>query len=275
MASEKRGAKKDDDAFQVIKSVLKEYGIGQMANTVWMYLQEGFSQDRIWIELQETDAWRKRFSGNEKRRQAGIPVLSPAEYLATESAYRQVMEQAGMPPGFYDQPSDFADWIAKDVSPQEIQGRVKVAQQLIESIDPKVRNEFEKFYTRGDMVAYALDRKRTTETLAQQLEAARASASAINQGMSGLDRRRAETIGGLGLTQDGLNQGFSQAAQTADRAARLGGVYGSQTDANTATDAVFLSDAEAQEELAALGRRESGAFSGSGGLAQTALRASN
>ena len=41
------------------------------------------------------------------------------EYLATERSYRQIMQEAGVPTGFYDQTSDFTKFLASDISPAE------------------------------------------------------------------------------------------------------------------------------------------------------------
>jgi hypothetical protein len=40
------------------------------------------------------------------------------------------MQEAGLPAGFYDSPSDFGNWIANNVSPDEIQNRVSKAVSL-------------------------------------------------------------------------------------------------------------------------------------------------
>src|SRR5581483_2048777 len=107
--------------------MLRQWGLQELAPDVLRLLQDGHSQDQVSVLIQDTDAYRKRFSGNDLRRKAGLAALSPAEYLATEASYRRIMESAGLPVGFYDQPSDFTTWIGADVSPNEIQSRVNLA----------------------------------------------------------------------------------------------------------------------------------------------------
>src|SRR5215475_13221326 len=124
------------DAYLALKSVFDSYGLGSLADKIYNYVKNGESADTISIQLQDTPEYKKRFAGNELRKKAGLPVLNPADYLATEASYRQIMQQAGMPSGFYDKPDDFDDWIGKNVSPSEIQSRVDLATQATILSDP-------------------------------------------------------------------------------------------------------------------------------------------
>ena len=128
--------------------------------------------------------YKERFAGNEQRRKAGLAVLNPQEYLAAEASYRQVLEAAGMPKGFYDKPSDFTAWIGGDVSPQEIKSRVDMAAERLNQTDPTARAALKQMYgvSEGDIVAYFLDRKRAEPILKKQAAAGAIGAAAIRRG---------------------------------------------------------------------------------------------
>ena len=107
------GAQRDVAA--AVTSLFDSYGIGSLAGKIVQYAQQGMSADTMAIELQNTPEYKQRFAANDIRIKNGMAVLSPAEYIATERAYRQVMSQAGLPTGFYDSQSDFTNFIANDM----------------------------------------------------------------------------------------------------------------------------------------------------------------
>src|SRR5213075_88659 len=91
------------DAYLAVNALFKSYGLESLAPKIFDYVKNGYSGDTISILLQDTKEYKARFAGNEARKKAGLPVLSPADYLATEASYKQIMQQAGLPSGFYDQ----------------------------------------------------------------------------------------------------------------------------------------------------------------------------
>lgn len=260
----------DRDAYEVILSTLRSYGLESLSGKVLEFIQQGYSSDTVNILLQDTAEYKKRFAANEVRRQKGLPVLSPAEYLSTESAYRQVMQAAGLPPQFYDQASDFEKWLGADVAPAEVQRRAQAAQTLVESVDPAVRREFERFYTTGDMVAYALDPQRTQEILDRQVRAAQLSATGTAQGV-GVDRVLAERLAEQGVDQGQAQSGFGVVSQATRQGSRLGDVYGSQYTQEDAINEVFFNDAGSTEKRRKLASQERGSFSGSTGVTEGSL----
>src|SRR5574342_3329 len=84
------------DAFMAINSLFKGYGLESLAGKIYEYVKNGYAADTISILLQDTAEYKQRFSGNEARKAAGLPVLSPGEYLAVEASYRQIMQSAGL-----------------------------------------------------------------------------------------------------------------------------------------------------------------------------------
>lgn len=262
----------DRDVYAAVTNMLREYGLESLAPTVLAYIEQGYSSDTINALLPTTDTYKQRFAGNEARRQKGLPVLSPAEYLATERAYRQVMSAAGLPVGFYDSPQDFEKFIANDTSPVEVQERVRVAEEMVNSIDPASRSAFEQFYTTGDMIAYALDQERATTVLDRQWRAAQAAGAARDQGVD-VSRDAAERIAAVGTTADQARQGFGAVAAVARETRRLSQIYGGDYTEGDAIDEVFFQSAAATRKRGKLASQERAQFSGSGGVGATSLSA--
>ena len=94
------------DWTEQLSLLFKNYGLESLAPLIKQYVQDGYSADTVTLKLQDAPEYQRRFAGNESRKKAGLPVLSPAEYLATESAYKQIMRTAGLPEGFYDSYDD-------------------------------------------------------------------------------------------------------------------------------------------------------------------------
>ena len=262
----------DRDAFAAIQNTLKAFGLETLAPKVLGFIQQGYSTDTISILLPETPEYKQRFKANDARRAAGLPVLSPAEYLSVEDSYRQIMASAGLPPRFYDQADDFTSWIAGDVAPVEVQERVHVAQEMLYSTDPAALDEFRQAYSDGDMIAYALDRERATQVLSQQWSAAQVRSTGAAQGLS-VSVPEAERIGSLGLNQSQLRAGVGQAAAISQSARRLSTVYGGDYTAQDALDETFFSDSNALRKRTRLASQERASFSGSSGVNQKSLTA--
>lgn len=258
------------DAYAAITNMLEAYNLSSLAPTVFGFIQQGYSSDTISVLLQNTEAYKQRFSANEARRQKGLPVLSPAEYLAVEQSYRQIMSTAGLPPGYYDQPDDFTSLLANDVSPTEVQQRVQTASSIINNIDPNVISQWEQFYTRGDIVAYALDPERATQVLQRQASAAVAAAAGQAQGVQ-VDKSLAEQIGSTGLSDSSIRQGMGTVSTLATNGQHLAAIYGGTYDAETAANEVFFNDASATEKRRRLASQERGSFTGSSGLTSQSL----
>ena len=81
------------DAIASLTDTFKNYGLGSLAGRIAEYLYQGYSQDTVSLMLQDSPEYKKRFAGNDARVKNGLPVLSPKEYLATESAYRAVFQR--------------------------------------------------------------------------------------------------------------------------------------------------------------------------------------
>lgn len=260
----------DRDAYSAMLGVLREYGLESLAPTLFEFIQQGYSADTINVLLPNTAEYKQRFAANEARKQKGLPVLSPAEYLATERSYRQVMAAGGLPVGFYDEPGDFEQWLANDVSPVEVQERVGVAQAWVNSLDPDELAKVSQWYTTGDLVAYALDPDRTVAVLDRQFRAGRVGGAAQAQGVE-IDRLTGERIAETGVSTEQAREGFGTVVSVTQNAGRLSKIYGGTYDESDAIGEVFFADREAGRKRRRLASQERAQFAGSSGANATSL----
>lgn len=273
LMSELSGSQRD--AFAALNNLFTSYGLGTLAPKIAQYIKNGYSADTISLLLQDTSEYKQRFAGNEIRKQKGLPVLSPAEYLATESSYRQLMQQAGLPAGFYDQPEDFTQFIGKDVSPTELKSRVDLASQATALASPQYKQALQQMYGIDDahMTAYFLDEDRAVPLLQKQAAAAAIGAEALKQGLqvSG----KAEDYALAGVTQQQAAQVYGQIAQQLPNYSRIAGSFGENVDQATFEQAAFggatPTGENAQSQLDRLASWNRGRAQGSAGAAQRGL----
>ena len=269
------------DWVEYTTQLFNNYGLGSLAPKITEFIQMGYSPDTVTLKLQETPEYKQRFSGNETRRKAGLPVLSPAEYLSTESAYRESMRAANLPKGFYDDPSDFSNFIANDVSPSELKSRVDAAALSINNADPYYTSSLARLYGigTGDMVAYALDPERALPLINKQVQAAQFAAEGARQGFK-TPAALAETYTGMGVSQAQARQGFEQVAQILPEAQKLSQISSGTTAPvgfAEVTSAVLGGEqsAEYKRRLQRLAEMEQSRFAGQAGVGRGSLAKPN
>ncbi len=261
----------DRDAYLAVSTLFKSYGLESLAGKVFNFVKNGYSADTIQILLQDTPEYKQRFAGNEVRKKNGLPVLSPGEYLSTEAAFRQVMESAGLPVGFYDQPSDFETWIGKNVSATEIQSRVDLATQATVLASPAYRRALNQIgISDKELTAYFLDPNKALPYLQKSAATAAIGAQAISQGLA-FDTKFAEQLATEGITADEAKTGYAQIAAEAGVLQNLAGIYGEEYNQRTAEEAILQGKGSAINARQRLINQERGQFSGSAGSARSGL----
>jgi len=172
------------DAYAALKTLFDTYDLGSLAPTILRYLQNGFGADTITILLQQTPEYKARFAGNEQRKLQGLQVLTPAEYLSTEASYKQLLRQNGIDPHF-DTQNQFAEWIGKDVSPNELQSRVNMAVQASTQAPPSVTQYLNSLGIHtGDIASYFLNDQTPTPQLQLKLNQAQIGGAAIQNNLT-------------------------------------------------------------------------------------------
>lgn len=261
----------NEDAYNAMLSALKEFGVDTLGPTLWGYLEQGFSEDLIWLKIQDTDVWRTRFAGNEARRKAGLPILSPAEYLSTEAGYQQVLRSFGLPKGFYDQPADFADFIGKNVSVGELQDRLDLRRRIVgESFSGVASYAAEHF---GGMITdsfmYFTDPQRALPLLEKQVAAA--EIGSVARSAAGLDLT---TTTALRLAEENVSEAQARAgfATIGMQSALRTQLPGQSTETLSAEDQIraeLEGNAEARKKVERVAGTRVMDFGGGGGFATT------
>ena len=267
------------DAVEIIRDTLKQYGLEDLTTDAYNMLIEGSSTEAVVLRLRDSERFQERFKGLQMRADAGLPAISPAEYISLERGYRQTMMAAGIPEGFYDSPDDLAAFIGSDVSQAELTQRVSMAAAAVQSVDPNLKTQLQDLYgigieNDGELTAYFLDPDRGVSMIEQrlQMEAAGLSAATMGTVGGGLERDTAERLADLGVQRRevterlqgdrGLTQqllGESQAVTTSELAAAEFGL-----DSEATADVARLREQRQQR-----GRRQMGSLvtgAGSAGL---------
>lgn len=256
------------DAFMALNSLFKQYGLGSLAGKIYEYVKNGYGADTISILLQDTPEYKKRFAANEARIKAGLSVLSPAEYIATENSYRQIMRQSGLPEGFYDSTDDFTNFITNDMSPTELQGRVDLATQATALANPAYKAALKQMgLSDGELSAYFLDADRALPILQKAAATAAIGAEALQRGMA-FDQQYASELATAGVSRDQAAQGYARIADEFTDLKTLGSIYGGGWTQRMAEEDVFVGGTGASQQREKLIARERGAFSGTAGGAR-------
>jgi len=252
----------------VYNSILKQltnYGLPanqDIIEAIKKGLTNGDTEATIDLTVQNTQTWKVRFAGNEKLKAAGLPVLSPGEYLATERSYAQAMKNFGVPVGFYDDPADFAEFIGKSVSPAEIQQRLQAASDVASREYTATKTMLARMgLTNGSLIAQALDPSRARPLIERQMNAVKIGSSAIKSGVD-VTTDYVERLASFGLSEEAALQGFGQVGQMKGLE-RLGDVHGVAYSQSDALSEVFDNNADALERRRKISTAERSAFSGS------------
>lgn len=216
------------DAATALIDLFSQYGLESLASKIIDYVKQGFSTDTMAVMLQQTPEYMKRFAGNEARKKAGLSVLSPAEYIATERQYRNVMQNAGFPKGFYDQTSDFEKFIGNDMSPAELNDRVKSWQDVAQA-DTATTDSLRRLYgmSTSDYAAYLMDPQRALPVLQAQARAVTFAGAAQRHGYS-IDKGLAEQYGGgaYDVSAQDAEKGFSAIQEIQEDTRKAASIYG-------------------------------------------------
>ena len=243
--------------------------------------------------IYNSDAYKTRFAGNEaiRKRMAdgqgrpGDRLLSPKEYIDAENTYRTILQDAGMPEGYYDTPSDFNDLIANSVSAAEFKSRVDTAFDALNNADQFTVDALQRYYglSNSDLAAYLLDPTKATPILeGKQMrgafglnsrtelqkiyEASQVGGAAGRQGL-GVDMAMSEEIVNAGKAGQ-AEEAFAQAGAANDSLKRLGSIYGEPMDfKDLVKESLNLAGGvESGKKRRKFASKERAAFSGQGAL---------
>lgn len=259
-------------ASAIIQQQLSDWGLGTLSGSVADLIRQGLGSDAITLQLQQTPEYQTRFAGNKARAAKGLAALSPAEYVATENSYRQVMQSYGLPQTFWDQPADFQTLIENDLSPDEVKSRAADAQTVWLSTDPQIKSVWKDWYGLSDGAAIAsiLDPNRATTVVHNMAQAAQAGADARDNGLTA-DQGRISKYIDQGMTENQLNQGFQQIGAAHDTDQAIASRFGTTFDQSQEEAATISGTASAKRKQQQLYSSEQALFAQRASADQTSL----
>ena len=245
---------KDFGARDSVMKMFENTGLGDafiksLVDTIDKVYEENImpTDSQVLNSIYTSDAYKTRFAANEAIRKRisdgkgrpGDRLLAPAEYIAAEDGYREIMQEAGLPEMFYDQPEDLGNLISNSISVGEFTARVNIAQNALQKADQQIVQSLKDYYglSSGDLVAYLLDNEKafdainsryqySTEQAKLMYTSAEVGGAAARAGFdTGISRGFAEEITKAGKA-DAAERAFQGAAREQDDYRRLMSLYG-------------------------------------------------
>ena len=273
--------KNRQSAYDILYNEFTKYGLGDLVTPLKSLIQSNVSPSQFALELENTDAYKKRFAANQDRIAKGLRALSPAEYIGLEDQYQNIMRNYGLPDSYWKKgdlgiQEGFTKLLANDVSAAELEDRVMTAQNRVVNANPQVKEALKKFYpdiTDSDILAYALDPQKALTDIKRKVTAAEIGGAALGQGLSA-SQLGAEGLAAAGVTKQQAEQGYGQIAELLPTSQKLSQIYGEQPYNQQQAEAEIFNlagSAEASKRRKKLSQLEQASFSGSSGTSGGAL----
>jgi len=206
----------------------------------WMYQQlvEGSTAAQVELAMYDFEPFRVRFRGMYELRDNG-GAISPGEYLEWENSARQTMAAHGLPPGFYDDPEDFADMIASgknvvwlndvlteyddvvEVGRDELRGQL--VDHLSGQVSPAEAVAFADGVTNGEWAAFMMDPDKSLPLLRSRVRGAKISAAGMQVGFGALSASEADRLAAGGVDEAGARDRLGAIAGARDVTGALAG----------------------------------------------------
>lgn len=257
-------------ASAIIQQQLDQWGLSTLSDQLHSLIKDGLGSDAITLKLQDTSEYKTRFAANADRVKNGLPILTPAQYISAESSYRQVLQSYGLPSQFYDSHDDFNNWLAQDVSPDEVKQRAQDAQSVWLSTDPAVKDQWTRLYGLSDGAAIAsiLDPTTALPVVQRMTQAAQIAGAASRNGLSDLSQQNAESWADRGVTDAQAQKAFGQVGASAQADAAMAQRFGMNYTQTDAEKAALFGDAQALKTQQQMYDAEKGLFSSTAAASQ-------
>lgn len=286
-----------NNALASVKTFFENYGMQSLWAGVESLIRNGYDDADTISGILSRDpnyqsAYYARFPAvqrirelNKTRQQQGLPVMaepSPAAYVGLEEGYRMAL--VGLPRGLWGTSADIADWIVKEVSPNEVAERVTVAKNYINySTNSTIKNQLRSLYgmTDEEMAAYVLDEERAKgyiETEYQKrLRQATVGGAAVDAGINLSDPVRDQLAGNdtYGQSYGNTLAGMQSVAEIADTYNQLGRMSGINTTTEELVNDQFglTGAADIATKKRKLSSQERARFGGASAITTTSLNA--
>ncbi len=205
------------NASSVLGDLLRRWGLSAaLQTTIEQAMIDGVSDIGIGQLIRETESYKARFPGMATRFKAGLPAISEQDYLDLERDYTALSRQAGFA-GTLDR-QEMASLIGGDVSAQEFQTRITLAEAAVTDADPETKRLLREFYniTDEDLVGYYLDPIKSSNLFEERRRLEAAGLAATTMDVLGdtpnLDalQRTAEGLAGANIQERELQERLKQ-----------------------------------------------------------------
>lgn len=250
-------------ASDLLKQTLIDWGLQSLLPHLQDYIKKGYDSNTINLGLQDTKEWKIRFAGNELRKANGLAVLTPAQYIATEEQYRNVLQSYGLPAGFYDKHSDFDKFIGNDVSPAEIQARAQVAHDQYLNAPAEYKQMWQQYYglDAGHAIASILDPKIATQVINDRAATVGLGATAAQNGFN-VDLQRAQQFQQHGTTLAQAQKAYQFLGQNFNTDQQIAKRFNQQFGQTQEENDLLLGQGPAAQERQVLYGQEKDLFAG-------------
>jgi len=205
----------------------------------------------------------------------GIIAMTEAEYVAYREGVTVMMERAGIPAGFYDSVQDVGEYVANNVSLDEIAWRVENGFLAAMQGDPQIIEEWSRLRGRpptpGELAAFWLDPERARSVIVREFAQAQLSTIGIQTGFGRLDLNEAERLLDVGVQPgEQARSGLAQAAALQPISGRALGTQSGRTfSRGQLLEALFEEDVELTRALTLRRNSRLNQFRGGGSAAES------
>lgn len=259
-------------AYDLLSATLKSWGLETLLGDLRGFILAGdTSPDTLSLKLSQTDAYKKRFIGNEQRKANGLGELNPAQYIALEEQYSNVLRSYGLPAGFYDSQKDFTDFIGKDLSPDELRTRAQIAHDQYTAAPQYMKELWGQYFgSQGDALAAIIDPETATAVIQDRAKQVGIGAAGAQNGF-GVSGARAKQFADSGVTLQGAQQAYQQIAAIHGQDQTIANRFGTQFTQQDEENDLLLGQGAANQKRRAIYGSEEALFKGSSGLDQQAI----
>lgn len=255
----------NQSAYDLMLGTLKDWGLESLAPDLKSFILQGLDGASLALALRGTQAYKLRFKGNEARRAAGLPELSPAEYIAIEAQYNHLLRAYGLPEGFYDSHDDFAGFIGSDLSPDELKDRLQIYHDEYENAPVEVKNLWSQYFGKGDVIAGLIDPTKAQQVLLDRAAQLGIAGEAAKQGFQ-ITPDRAKRFQQYGVTLEGARRAYQQIGQVFGTDQQIANRFGQQFGQEQEEASLLLGDGDAANLRQSLYSQEQGLFRQSGAI---------
>lgn len=252
----------------IIDEMLAGYGLSGLGQWAWDEYNKTQSVSLVKQRMKERPEYLQRFPGMKLREERGLSPMSEEDYLNWETETKRLFREYGMPQGFYDSNDDITKFIAGDVSPVELKGRIQDGYAVAMNSPKEMRDEAARMFGvgPGDLAAFFIDPARAGTEIERKWAEAQLSGQAVRMGFGQLNADEAARLRELGLTAEGAASAFGQLATAGQITGALPGEEEGSLSRESQLGLVGGSPA-AQEEFKRRQRKRTATFEGGGSFA--------